>query len=53
MLPFRSFAGGFTHGVSGALLSPLALIVGAAEGIVWTFQGIAETLTGGIAPKPQ
>jgi hypothetical protein len=53
MLPFRSLAGSFTDGVSGALLSPLALAVGTAEGIVWIFQGFADTLTGGslgIAP---
>ena len=53
MLPFRSLAGSFTDGVSGALLSPLGLAVGTAEGIVWIFQGLADTLTGGslgIAP---
>jgi len=53
LLPFRSLAGSFTDGVSGALLSPLALAVGTAEGIVWIFQGCADTLTGGslgIAP---
>jgi hypothetical protein len=47
MLPLRSLAGSFTDGVSGALLSPLGLAVGTAEGIVWIFQGVAETLTGG------
>jgi hypothetical protein len=47
LLPFRSFAGGFTDGVPGALLSPLALLAGGAEGIVWIFQGCAETLMGG------
>jgi hypothetical protein len=53
LLPFRSLAGSFTDGVAGALLSPLGLLVGTAEGIVWIFQGCAETLTGGslgIAP---
>jgi hypothetical protein len=47
MLPFRSFAGSFTDGVPGALASPLSLAVGAAEGIVWIFQGVADTVTGG------
>ena len=47
VLPFRSLAGSYTDGDSGALLSPLALLVGTAEGIVWIFQGCAETLTGG------
>jgi hypothetical protein len=47
LLPFRSLAGSFSDGVSGALLSPLGLAVGTAEGIVWIFQGCAETLTGG------
>jgi hypothetical protein len=53
MLPFRSLAGSFSDGVPGALLSPLALAVGTAEGIVWIFQGFADALTGGslgIAP---
>jgi hypothetical protein len=47
LLPFRSLAGSFTGGIPGALLSPLGLAVGTAEGIVWIFQGCAETLTGG------
>jgi len=54
MLPFRSLAGSFGAGLSGALLSPLSLAVGMAEGIVWIAQGFADALTGGslgIAPS--
>ena len=47
MLPVRSLAGSFTDGLSGVLMSPLALAVGTAEGIVWIFQGCADTITGG------
>jgi len=47
VLPFRSLAGSFTDGLPGVLLSPLSLAVGMAEGIVWIFQGVAETFTGG------
>ncbi|MDJ0848726.1 MAG: hypothetical protein QNK04_10135 [Myxococcota bacterium] len=54
LLPFRSFYGGFTAGWQGAVLSPLGLFVGLAEGFGWLGIGAAELATGGafgLAPE--
>jgi hypothetical protein len=50
LLPFRSLAGGFTAGWVGAVLSPVGLMVGLGEGILWIVQGAADLATGGVAP---
>ena len=54
LLPFRSLAGSFTDGWEGAVLFPLSLMVGLAEGFMWAVTGAAELLTGGaVALAPE
>jgi hypothetical protein len=54
LMPFRSLAGAASGGWLAALLLPLGVMTGLAEGIAWTSVGAVETLSGGafaLAPE--